>query len=32
MPVHEGGVSIWHLAELLAWLEEEAAYALEPGL
>lgn len=32
VPVHEGSVSIWHLAEVLAWLEEEAGYALDPAL
>jgi predicted DNA-binding transcriptional regulator AlpA len=28
-PVHEGNASIWHLAEVLAWLEEKGGYALE---
>ena len=32
VPVHEGSVSIWHLADVLAWLEEEAGYALERRL
>ncbi len=28
-PVHEGSASIWHLAEVLGWLEEKGGYALE---
>ena len=32
VPVHEGTVSIWHLAEVLAWLEEQADYAPAPRL
>lgn len=28
-PVHEGSTSIWHLAEVLDWLEEKGGYALE---
>jgi predicted DNA-binding transcriptional regulator AlpA len=28
-PVHEGSASIWHLAEVLDWLEEKGGYALE---
>ena len=32
VPVHEGTVSIWHLAEVLAWLADEAGYAIERGL
>ena len=27
--VHEGSASIWHLAEVLTWLEEKGGYALE---
>ncbi len=27
-PVHEGSSSIWHLAELLAWLESKGGYQL----
>lgn len=29
-PVHEGSTSIWHLIDVLAWLEERGAYEL-PG-
>lgn len=29
VPVHEGTVSIWHLAEVLAWLDDDAGYAIE---
>ena len=32
VPVHEGSASIWHLAEVLAWLHDEAGYAPTPGL
>lgn len=28
-PVHEGSASIWHLAEVLGWLEEKGGYAFE---
>lgn len=28
-PVHEGSASIWHLAEVLGWLEEKGGYTLE---
>ncbi|SCC94978.1 conserved hypothetical protein [Thiomonas sp. X19] len=28
-PVHEGSASIWHLAEVLAWLEAKGGYPLE---
>ncbi|MGB6102383.1 MAG: DNA-binding protein [Pusillimonas sp.] len=27
-PVHEGSASIWHLADVLAWLEAKGSYAL----
>ncbi|GAA4328695.1 DNA-binding protein [Pigmentiphaga soli] len=27
-PIHEGSASIWHLADVLAWLQDEAGYAL----
>ncbi len=30
-PVHEGSASIWHLAEVLAWLEAKGGYELERG-
>ncbi|MGI4861077.1 MAG: helix-turn-helix transcriptional regulator [Janthinobacterium lividum] len=29
-PVHEGSTSIWHLADVLGWLEARGGYALEP--
>jgi predicted DNA-binding transcriptional regulator AlpA len=28
-PVHEGSAAIWHLAEVLGWLEEKGGYTLE---
>ncbi len=28
-PIHEGGGSIWHLAEVLTWLEAKGGYLLE---
>jgi predicted DNA-binding transcriptional regulator AlpA len=28
-PVHEGSASIWHLAEILAWLDARGEYAVE---
>lgn len=28
-PVHEGSASIWHLAEVLTWLDAKGGYALE---
>lgn len=31
-PVHEGSASIWHLAEVLAWLEAKGGYPLERGV
>lgn len=27
-PVHEGGASIWHLADVLAWLQAKGSYSL----
>jgi predicted DNA-binding transcriptional regulator AlpA len=27
-PVHEGSASIWHLADVLAWLQAKGSYAL----
>lgn len=27
-PVHEGSASIWHLADVLAWLQAESSYSL----
>jgi predicted DNA-binding transcriptional regulator AlpA len=27
-PVHEGSTSIWHLADVLAWLQAKGSYAL----
>jgi predicted DNA-binding transcriptional regulator AlpA len=32
VPVHEGSASIWHLAEVLAWLEGKGGYALDDGI
>lgn len=31
-PVHEGGASIWHLAEVLTWLDAKGGYVLEQSL
>lgn len=28
-PVHEGSASIWHLADVLAWLQAKGSYALD---
>lgn len=28
-PVHEGSASLWHLSEILAWLDARGSYALE---
>lgn len=30
-PVHEGSTSIWHLAEVLIWLEGKGGYVLDRG-
>lgn len=32
VPVHEGSASIWHLADVLAWLQAKGTYELEHGL
>lgn len=31
-PVHEGSASIWHLAEILVWLEGKGGYVLDRGV
>ena len=31
-PVHQGSASIWHLADVLAWLESKGSYAFEPAI
>ena len=31
-PVHEGSASIWHLADVLAWLQAKGSYSLAKGL
>lgn len=31
-PVHEGSVSIWHLADVLAWLQAREGYTLPPHI
>jgi predicted DNA-binding transcriptional regulator AlpA len=31
-PVHEGSASIWHLADVLAWLQAKGSYSLAMGL
>ncbi|MGH8036573.1 MAG: helix-turn-helix transcriptional regulator [Stenotrophomonas sp.] len=31
-PVHEGSTSIWHLADVLAWLQARGGYVLAGGL
>ncbi len=32
LPIHDGSASLWHLAELLAWLEAKGRYRFEPTL
>ena len=32
VPVHEGSTSIWHLADLLVWLESRAGYEINRDL
>lgn len=32
MPVHEGSASIWHLAEVLDWLEARGGYQFDVGI
>jgi hypothetical protein len=29
VPVHEGSASIWHLADVLAWLQAKGGYSLD---
>lgn len=31
-PIHEGSASIWHLAEILAWMQTRGAYVLTQNL
>ena len=31
-PVHEGSTSIWHLADVLAWLRQKGGYAISPEI
>lgn len=31
-PVHEGAATIWHLADVLAWLESRGGYSLPAGV
>jgi hypothetical protein len=31
-PVHEGSAALWHLAPVLAWLQERGTYAIPSGL
>ncbi|WP_271196522.1 helix-turn-helix transcriptional regulator [Pseudomonas turukhanskensis] len=31
-PIHEGSASIWHLAEILAWMQTRGSYALKQNL
>lgn len=31
-PVHEGSASIWHLADVLAWLQARGSYSLARGV
>lgn len=30
VPVHEGSASIWHLADVLAWLRDKGGYSVTP--
>lgn len=32
MPVHEGSTSIWHLADVLTWLQAKGSYLLPGGV
>lgn len=32
LPVHEGSIAIWHLAEVLDWFEQRGAYDLQAPL
>jgi hypothetical protein len=32
VPVHDGAASVWHLADVLAWLAERGNYDLDPTL
>lgn len=32
MPVHEGSSALWHLADVLAWLEDRKGYEPDQGL
>jgi len=32
LPVHDGSASIWHLAEVLDWLQAQRSYQIAPGL
>jgi len=32
VPVHDGAASVWHLADVLAWLAERGNYNLDPTL
>ncbi|SHE60279.1 transcriptional regulator, AlpA family [Modicisalibacter ilicicola DSM 19980] len=31
-PVHEGNASLWHLSDILTWLDARGSYALEPSV
>lgn len=31
-PVHEGSASVWHLADILDWLNERGGYDINPGV
>jgi len=31
-PVHEGSSAVWHLADVLSWLQAKGTYKLEPGV
>lgn len=32
LPVHEGSTVVWHLADLLNWLESKGEYEIKPGV
>ncbi|WP_198680237.1 helix-turn-helix transcriptional regulator [Cupriavidus agavae] len=32
LPVHEGAASVWHLADILRWLDERGSYDVDPAL
>jgi hypothetical protein len=31
-PVHQGAAGVWHLADILSWLDAKGGYPIEPGM